>query len=379
MKLLHLSDLHLGKRVNGFSMIADQRYILDRILEIVGQESPDAVLIAGDIYDKSVPTEEAVELFDRFLNGLTDLGPTVFVIAGNHDSAERLAFGGKLFGRSGVHFSPVYRGIVEPVILEDDYGSVAIWLLPFVKPVHIRRYWPESDPKSVDQAVRYAISKLDRNPQIRNVLVAHQFVTGSSRCDSEELSVGGTDGVGVDAFEGFDYVALGHLHGPQSAGLPAVRYAGSPLKYSFSEARQKKSVTVVELGAKQDVTVRQVLLIPQRDLAELKGSYDELTERSFYEQTGHQLDYIRITLTDQEDVPNAAARLRVIYPYLMKLDYENRGAGGSIEASDENEAEKLSPMELFSAFFEKQNDRAMNREQIRYLEHLFEQIWEDGQ
>ena len=379
MKLIHLSDLHLGKRVNGFSMIEDQQYILDRILELVEQEASQAVLIAGDVYDKSVPSEEAVELFDRFLNKLTELQQRVFVLAGNHDSAERLAFGGSLFGRSGVHVSPVYHGEIKSITMEDEYGPVYIWMLPFVKPAHVRRNWPDADPKTTDEAVQYAVSRLPLDHSVRNVLLAHQFVAGSVRCDSEELAVGGTDSVDVSAFAGFDYVALGHLHGPQMVGSETVRYAGSPLKYSFSEARQKKSIAVIDMKEKNDCSVRLLPLTPMRDLVELKGEYDHLIMRDVYEASGHQKDYVHITLTDETDIPNAAARMRVIYPYLMKLDYDNQRTRSAETVQELEEVETLSPVELFSAFYRKQNSAELNSEQQQYLEDVLRRIWEGAE
>lgn len=262
MKLIHLSDLHLGKRVNDFSMLEDQQYILAEILQIIDREKPDGVLIAGDVYDKSVPSAEAVALLDDFLVRLSKRELRIFVISGNHDSPERMAFGGRLMERSGVHLAPVYDGRVEPVVLTDEYGPVKLYLLPFVKPSHVRRCFPEREIATYTDAVAAAVEAMGVDTAVRNVLVTHQFVTGAARCDSEELSVGGTDNVDASVFDPFDYVALGHIHGPQQVGRETVRYCGTPLKYSFSEAGHKKSVTVVELGAKGSVTIRTIPLKP---------------------------------------------------------------------------------------------------------------------
>ena len=299
MKLLHLSDLHLGKRVNEFSMIDDQRHVLDQILRVIDAERPDAVLIAGDVYDKPVPTAEAVALLDWFLVELSGRQLQVFVISGNHDSAERMAFGGRLMEQSGVHLAPVYDGTVARWTLTDEHGPVHLYLLPFVKPVHVRRCFPEREIETYTDAVAAAVKAMDVDPAARNVLVTHQFVTGAARCESEEVSVGGADNVDASVFDGFDYVALGHLHGPQTVGRETVRYCGTPLKYSFSEAHHKKSVTVVELGEKGTVTVRTVPLTPRRDLVELRGAYEEVTRRDFYEGNGYQDSYVHITLTDE--------------------------------------------------------------------------------
>lgn len=376
MKFLHLADLHLGKRVNGFSMLEDQAHILRQILAILDDEQPDGVLIAGDVYDKSVPSVEAVELLDGFLTELCARGVPVLLISGNHDSPERLAFGGRVMDSCGIHISPVYDGALAPVTLHDAFGPVHVWLLPFVKPAHVRRWFPDADIESYTDAVAEAVAHMDIDTAARNVLVTHQFVTGGTRSGSEELSVGGTDNVDSGVFAPFDYVALGHLHGAQHIGRETIRYAGSPLKYSFSEARQHKSVTVVTLGEKGDVQVRTVALTPLRELREIRGSYDELTARSFYEHTTYRSDYLHLILTDEQDVFDAMSRLRTIYPYLMTLDYDNartRAAGGmSVPA----ETERRTPLELFAALYQRQNHRPMSEVQREYIAQLMEQIME---
>lgn len=376
MKFLHLADLHLGKRVNGFSMLEDQAHILRQILAILDDEQPDGVLIAGDVYDKSVPSVEAVGLLDSFLTELRARGVPVLLISGNHDSPERLAFGGRVMDGCGIHISPVYDGALAPVTLHDAFGPVHVWLLPFVKPAHVRRWFPDADIESYTDAVAEAVAHMDIDTAARNVLVTHQFVTGGARSGSEELSVGGTDNVDSGVFAPFDYVALGHLHGAQHIGRETIRYAGSPLKYSFSEARQHKSVTVVTLGEKGDVQVRTVALTPLRELREIRGSYDELTARSFYEHTTYRSDYLHLILTDEQDVFDAMSRLRTIYPYLMTLDYDNartRAAGGiSVPAK----TERRTPLELFEALYKRQNHQPMSEVQRAYIAQLMEQIME---
>lgn len=379
MKFIHLSDLHLGKRVNECSMLEDQRYILGEILRIVDREAPDAVLIAGDVYDKSVPSAEAVALLDDFLVRLAGRDLQVLLISGNHDSPERLAFGGRLMAERGVHIAPVYDGRVAPVTLTDEYGPVRVYLLPFVKPSHVRRCFPDREVDTYTDALAAAIGAMGVDPALRNVLVTHQFVTGAARCDSEEVSVGGTDNVDVSVFAPFDYVALGHLHGPQTVGRETVRYCGTPLKYSFSEAGQHKSATVVELGEKGTTAVRTVPLVPLRDLVELRGTYEEVTFRGFYEGTGWQRDYVHITLTDEEDVPNAVGKLRVIYPNLMKLDYDNRRTRAGISLEGAEEVERRSPLELLEEFYEKQNGRPMGEAQRAFARGWMERIWEEDE
>ncbi|SDZ98910.1 Exodeoxyribonuclease I subunit D [Lachnospiraceae bacterium NK3A20] len=401
MKLVHLSDLHLGKRVNEYSMLEDQKFILTQILDVVRGEAPDGVIIAGDVYDKSVPSAEAVELFDDFLNRLAALHLQVFVISGNHDSAERIAFGGRLMDRSGVHMAPVYHGKVEPVVLSDAFGPVNIWMLPFIKPVNVRRFYGEGgtlvpeggegEPcDTYESALATAVRHMDVNAAERNILITHQFVTGASRTDSEEQSVGGTDAVGSAVFAPFDYVALGHIHRPQNMGRgekpgqAMIRYCGTPLKYSFSEAKDEKSITIVEIGAKTEVaapadfiTLRTVPLAPLRDLREIRGSYSEVTDRSSYEGTNTE-DYIHITLTDEGDVPDAFIKLRQIYHQLMRLDYDNtRTRTGGTILREEADLTK-SPMELMSDFYEQQNGRPLGEEQRAYLEKLTGAVFEGG-
>ena len=376
MKYIHLSDLHLGKRVNEYSMLEDQKYILREVIQIIERECPDGVLIAGDVYDKSMPSAEAVQLFDDFLYQLVKYQVEVFVISGNHDSPERIAFGGRLMERSGVHLSPVYDGKVTCVEMEDTFGKVYVYLLPFLKPSHVRRYFPEADISSYTQAVQEAMAAADIDVQQRNILITHQFVTGAERSESEELSVGGSDNVEVSVFEDFDYVALGHLHGPQSVGKQTIRYCGTPLKYSFSEARHEKSVTVIELKEKGNVSVQTIPLVPRHDLRELKGTYMELTAKSFYNGTAVD-DYLHITLTDEEDVPDAVGKLRVIYPNLMKLDYDNQRTRISSLVEGTELVERKTPLELFEEFYEKQNNQLMSKEQSQFCYELIRNIWEE--
>ncbi len=378
MKLIHLSDLHLGKRVNEYSMLEDQEYILKKILNIIDDENPDGVIIAGDVYDKPVPSAEAVQLFDDFLVSLAKRRLQVFVISGNHDSPERIAFASRIMDAGGIHMSPVYNGVIKPISMQDEYGAVDIYLLPFIKPAHVRRFCDDEITTYTD-AVKYAVSKMNINPANRNVLITHQFVTGASRSESEEISVGGTDNVDASVFESFDYVALGHIHSPQNCGSDKIRYCGTPLKYSFSEAKDKKSLTVVELAEKDDVTYRTVELVPKHDLVELKGTYAELTLKSFYENTDWQEDYTRITLTDEEDVPDAVGKLRAVYHRLMKLDYDNKRTRTNAEIGGAADVESKTPLELFSDFYELQNNQAMTVEQSEYMSRLIENTWEGEQ
>lgn len=375
MKFLHLSDLHIGKRVNEFSMLEDQEYILTKIINIIDDEKLDAVIIAGDVYDKSVPSAEAVQLFDDFLCRLAQRKLQVFVISGNHDSAERMAFGGRLMDISGVHMSPVYNGKVEAISLDDEFGKANFFMLPFVKPANVRRFFEDAGIESYTDAVRVAVENMNVNADERNVIVTHQFVTGAEKCESEEISVGGSDNVDASVFDCFDYVALGHIHGPQNIGSERVRYCGTPLKYSFSEAKHNKSVTVVEMGEKGSLEIRTIALELKRDMREIKGTYAEITLKDNYIDTNTD-DYMHITLTDEEDIPDAIGKLRVIYPNLMKLDYDNKRTRSSAKLDIIENIEQRSPLDLVAEFYEKQNNQPMTDDQSEFMKSLIESIWE---
>ena len=375
MKLIHLSDLHLGKRVNEVSMIEDQEYILTAIIRIIDEQRPDALIIAGDVYDKSVPSAEAVSLLDDFLYRLSKRGIPVFIISGNHDSAERLAFGGRLMEGAGIYVSPVYSGTTEPVVLNDEHGPVRFWLLPFIKPVNVKRWYPEENISSYTDALRVAVEKLNVDYTERNVLVTHQFVTGASTCESEEITVGGSDNVDAELFAGFDYVALGHIHGPQNIGSERIRYCGTPLKYSFSETGHCKSLSVVELGAKGEFKLQTIPLIPKRDMREIKGNYNELASKSFYEGSKTD-DYLHVILTDEEDVPEAVGRLRTIYPNIMKLSYDNTRTRSSNHIAAVEDMQQKSPLQLFEELYENMNNKPMSEEQRSFSRELIEKIWE---
>ena len=375
MKLMHISDLHLGKRVNGFSMLEDQEFILKEIIGVIDAEKPDAVVIAGDVYDKSVPPADAVKLFDDFLVRLADRKLRVFVISGNHDSPERIAFGGRLMDASGIHLSPVYDGDVTPICVNDQYGPVDFYMLPFVKPANVRAVFPEEEILSYTDAVRAAIAHMNVDTTRRNVLVTHQFVTGAERSESEDISVGGADNVDAAVFAPFDYVALGHIHGPQDIGSSHIRYCGTPLKYSFSEKNHIKSVTIAEIKEKGNINLRTVPLTPRHDLREIKGTYDELTLKANYEHTAVD-DYLHVILNDEEDVPDAMARLRTVYPNLMKLDYDNTRTRSAAYIAGAEDVERKTEMALFAEFYEKQNGQPMSEEQTRFSRELLEKIKE---
>ena len=375
MKLIHLSDLHIGKRVNEISMLEDQEYILLQILQIIDDEKADAVLICGDVYDKSVPSAEAVTLFDDFLCRLAQRKIPVLIISGNHDSPERLAFGNRLLELGGIHISPVYDGQIRSVTLTDEHGEAVFWLLPFIKPAHVKRFYPDEGIETYTDAVRVALEKMPVDTSKRNILLTHQFVTGSITCDSEELSVGGSDNVDAAVLEAFDYVALGHIHGPQNIGSNRIRYCGTPLKYSFSESAHHKSVTLVNLGAKGSLELQLRPLNPRRDLRQLRGSFAQLTDKGFYQGTATH-DYLHIILTDEEDVPEAVGQLRVIYPNLMKLSYDNTRTRTNQTVDGAEDVQRKSPLELFDELYQLQNNQPMSERQRSFTLELIESIWE---
>lgn len=399
MKFLHISDLHLGKRVNEFSMLKDQKYILEQILSIAGRERADGVIIAGDIYDKPVPPAEAVQVFDRFLTALAREGRKVYAVSGNHDSAERIAFGAALMREQGVYIAPVYDGNVEKITEHDAYGDICIYLLPFVKPATVRHVLTreqeekagavqeneevtgqETAALTYDDAVRFAVERMEVDAAKRNILVAHQFVTGAGRCESEEVSVGGLDNVDAGIFERFDYVALGHIHTPQHIGRETVRYCGTPLKYSFSEAGQEKSVTVLEVKEKGDIVLSTVPLQPLHDMRQIRGTYREVMAaggRAAREADPMQEDYVEITLTDEQDILDGIQKLRTVYPNLMRLVYDNSRTRQNQTFTAAEEVERKSELELFAEFYELQNNSPMSREQEEFMRRLIETAREE--
>ena len=396
MKLIHISDLHLGKRLNEFSMLEDQRYILEQIVTICVKEKVDALLLAGDIYDRPIPPVEAVRVLDQFLNELVAQVICVCAISGNHDSAERVAFGADLMKKSGVHLAGIYDGTTQRVTLTDKFGEVIVYLLPFIRPSVVRHAFGRDDIESYQDAVEAAIQQMNVDQAKRNILVAHQFVTGAGRCDSEDVMVGGIENVDASVFETFDYTALGHIHSPQNVGKlrqassetlsekavkpviklsNVVRYCGTPLKYSISESEQEKSVTVIEMEEKGHVTVRTIPLVPKHDVRKIHGSYMEVTARTFYQGTDPS-DYVQITLTDEEDIPDGIQKLRTIYPNLLSLGYDNQRTKAQQAIEPQETMTQKTEQELFEEFYEKQNNQPMSEEQSRFVKELLAKIKE---
>lgn len=425
MRFAHLGDLHIGKRVNDFLMLNDQEYVLGQVIDIIHDEKVDAVLIAGDVYDKQVPSLEAINLFDDFLTKLSDLNVKVYIISGNHDSAERLSFAGRLIEKSGVYIAPMFDGKVVKHTVSDEYGIINIYMLPFVKPINVKRYYQnqnncnsvgeekanaainnEIDNKNIESketeiknietyndALKVVINSIDIDESQRNIIIAHQFVTGAKVCESEELSIGGLENVDASLFDKFDYVALGHIHGPQKVGRDTLRYSGTPLKYSFSEINHKKSVTIVDVKEKNnteeikkdnedkkesrikesniDIDIKQIELKPLHEMRRLKGTYEEITFKENYINTDTR-DYMHIILTDEEDIPDAIGKLRSIYPNIMKLEYDNLRTRNNNKIDVASRVEEKTPMDLFKELYVLQNNQEMSKEQEKYMLDMLE-------
>ena len=369
MKFIHLADLHLGRRVCGFSLIDDQKDILEKITGMIKAEKPDFVIIAGDVYDKLSPPVEAVTLLDEFLTDLSDSEIETFIIAGNHDSPERIAFGASLMNRSGVHFSPIYNGKAERFTVKDAFGEADIYLLPYLRAAEVRRFFQDDEIPDTASAVRTAINAMNIDRSRRNIIISHQFVEGGQTSDSERGAVGGTDGVPADVYSDFDYAALGHLHKPQAMKGDHIRYGGTPLKYSVSEADQRKCLTVCELGEKgTPVKVTLHDLEPLRDMRVAEGSFEEL-------MASGSDDFVEIHLTDTERVPDAQKHLHGKYPHLMSVKYINELERAPIVISEESAERAASPLELFELFFEEANGKKMTDEQYEYMRKMTDSIW----
>ena len=375
MKFIHMSDLHLGKHINQFSMLEDQKYIFNEIVEIIKKEKPNALLLSGDIYDKPIPPVEAVNLLDDFLSKIALEKIPVLIISGNHDSPDRLGFGSSLMKSSQIYISQVYDGNIQCVTLEDENGPVNFYLLPYIKPSTVRQVFPEEKINSFNDAVKLALSKLSLNKDERNVLLAHQFVTGAQTCESEELFVGGSENVDASLFDDFDYVALGHIHGPQKVGRESIRYCGTPLKYSFSEVNHKKSLCLVELTKKGDINCALIPLKPLHEMRKLKGTFQEIMFGP-ESKASNKDDYLHITLTDEMDVPEGYGRLSSVYKNLISMDYDNSRTRANQDMTLLDNIKTVKPLELFEEFFEKQNNKKMTEDQKNFMEKLIEEIWE---
>ena len=376
MKLFHISDLHLGKRVYEFSMLEEQRELLCTILHKIDEEKPNLLLISGDIYDKPVPPTEAVKLLDTFLTELSARKLHTYLIAGNHDSAQRLEFGKEIFGMEQIHISGSIEKGLAHFTETDEYGSVEIWLLPFFKPAHINGILPTESVSSYAEAAKVLLERENIDFSCRNIILVHQFVTWKGRAErseSETLSLGGVDEIDAGLLFDFDYAALGHLHSPQQMGKRTVRYAGSPMPYSFSEIHRKKGITVVELREKGDISFDFIPLETKRNFREIKGQLQKLIAAGKAE--GGSMDYIRCILTDEEALLDPVGQIRSVYPNLMALEFQPQET--ALPQETPIDAKDIRPEELFSLFFEKQNGREMNETQKKLSQSIWKGVEEN--
>lgn len=366
MKFFHISDLHLGKRVYEFSMLEEQNALLRTILKKTDEEKPDALFITGDVYDKPIPPVDAVRLLDDFLTELAERSLPTYIVAGNHDSAQRLEFGKDIIGKNGIHIAGSIGESIERFRQTDEFGEVNIYLLPFFKPAHVNGIFPDANVSSYGEAAKVLLERTKPDVAQRNIILAHQFVTwkgAAERSDSEMISLGGVEEIDASLFFDFDYTALGHLHSAQRMGKDTVRYAGSPMPYSFSEIRQKKGITVVELKEKGNVAIDIIPLETERKFREIKGPLQELLHAA--RADGGSEDYIRCILTDTEALLDPIGQLRAVYPNLMTLEFTRRDA--VCEQEIVADAEEMQPNELFALFFEKQNEKELNETQQKVL------------
>lgn len=379
MRFVHLSDIHVGKTVNEFSMIEDQRYILNDIIEKITHLKPHVVIIAGDVYDKSVPSAEAVELLDEFITKLSAKKIPIYIISGNHDSGTRLNFGSKLMESNQVYISGTYNGTLDCHTVSDEYGEVNIYMLPFIKPAVVRGFFENEQIDTYEQAVQAVIDAANIDKSQRNILVAHQFVTAGTlqpeRTLSENVSVGGVDNIDIKCFDGFDYVALGHLHNPQRVGKETVRYCGTPLKYSFSESTCEKSLTAAEIKEKNNVEIAALPLVPLRDMRCIKGKIDVLLSKEIY-SAANRNDYLQVILTDEEELFEPMNRLRRVYPNIMRLDFDNARTRVDNSVADVTDMESKSTLELFEEFYKLQNNAELNPPKEAVLKDIIERLEE---
>lgn len=377
MKLMHLSDLHLGKLVLEQSMIDDQKYILNQIIDIVKKEQVDIVLIAGDVYDKSIPTIEAVNLFSDFLTRLYKLKVLVFVISGNHDSKDRLSFGNELFVDNGIYIEGIFNGNLRCETINDKDGKLNIYMLPFIKPVEVKRFYPDEIIDTYEDAIKCILKHSSINKSERNIIMVHQFVTSLGedviRSDSESISLGGIDNIDVTLFKDFDYVAMGHIHGPQKVGRETARYSGSPLKYSFSEVNQKKSVCIIEFNSKEDINISKIPLIPIRDMRVIKGPFDKLISKEIV-NLENKNDYLDVVLTDDDYIINAIGKLRKFYPNILKLEYENKISSNEVSDNIDIDKSNMSPIDLFSEFYKMQNGIELPAKKRKIIEEVIKEV-----
>lgn len=377
MRIMHLSDLHIGKSLNEVSMQEDQAYVFEQVISVIEKKQVDAVIIAGDVWDRSVPAENAVQLWSTFLCSLVKTGKQIFIISGNHDSSKRLDYASPILDAMNIHLYAEYDGTVHSYDMQDEYGTVRFHLVPFIKPPMVRRYFAETEIKTYNDAFAAALSNTEIDKNIRNIIIAHQYVTSGEfspeRCESELESIGGLDNINASLFDDFDYAALGHLHRAQCVGRDTIRYCGTLLKYSASEACDKKSVTIIDIKEKgAEIEIERIPILPLHNLIRIEGKLEDILNE--YGNKNHE-EYAFVTLTDEDDLIEPRARLRTVFKNLMNLQLK-RTFAGDYSVQEIEDYEGLSPLELFDKFFQRQNNKPMSDLQAEIVRKLFSDLGE---
>jgi len=366
VKLLHISDLHIGKKVKGFSLLEDQRFVLNQVIETIQERQVDGLIVAGDIYDVSSPPNEAISLFDEFITKVHSLGISCYVVSGNHDSVYRVAFGSNIMAKENIYFSRRYEGKITPIQADKNTN---IWLLPFIRPADVREYHPDFTVGSYEEMMQAVIKNLDIDTKKTNIMVTHQFILYSGkapeRSESETTSLGTLVNIDASNFDDFDYVALGHIHKPQAMGRETVRYSGSPLKYSFSEKDDKKSMVLIDTASKKNLKFELIPLKPLRDLQEYVGTFEELSKKPKTD------DFVRIVLTDETYITDVKHKLENRFKNIMEIVYDNAYTKENKSVENAKFIKSKTPFELFNQFYEVQNNQPLNEAQKEIVKEIF--------
>lgn len=372
MKIMHLADLHIGKRVNGFSMVEDQRYALEQILKLIEKERVECLLIAGDVYDTSVPSSESMTIFDGFLTSLNKLQVKVIIISGNHDSQERLSFARRLISNQSIYISGPYEDEVEKITLQDEYGPINFYLLPFIKPIQMKKYKEDLDLSDFQGALSYVISNINPDKSERNIILSHQFIVGAQTSESEELYIGGLEAISYDLYDDFDYVAMGHIHKKQSFRNGKIRYPGSLLKYSKSESNYNKTITIIDFKDKDNIDILEHEISYLRDMRKVEGFFNDIIESAISEEDRE--DYIHITLYDEDEILDGMNRLRELYPNIMTFTYYNSRTN-AVDIEYEQRQVSKDPFELFKDFYELRNNKQLDDRKSKIIQEVINDVW----
>lgn len=375
LRVAHISDLHLGKSLHSFSLIDDQEYILLEIVKLICKKNVDAIVIAGDVYDKGLPSVEAIRLLRKFINELVKNKIKVFIISGNHDSAERLTFGAEFMTEKDIYFSKVFDGNIEPICIDDEFGKINFYLLPFIKPLMVKQFFPEEEINSYEDAVSLVIKRMNINSEERNILVGHQNIMNTEHCDSEETIIGGVDAIPARIFSDFDYVALGHIHKAQKIE-DNVFFSGTPLKYSISELNHDKVLPIIDFKQKGKMEIEYIQLLPKRDIRQIRGSFDEILKMADKDENSKE-DYIDIILTDENEVIDAIYTLRSVYPNILQINYDNFVTRNQAKIEELEKIRMNNPVEMFEEFYLNRSGSELSDVQKKFVTELIESIWSE--